>query len=70
MVNDGPRLNIFPISTLTQLMFNFRKLQHDQVNVRAFSAVQRNTVVAVNLVNYMGQGVFSVDFQVLDINTS
>lgn len=51
-------------------MFNFRKLQHDQVNVRAFSAVQRNTVVAVNLVNYMGQGEFSVDFQVLDINTS
>ncbi|KAK4708751.1 hypothetical protein R3W88_029676 [Solanum pinnatisectum] len=70
LIDDGSGLNICPLSTLRQLKFDLGKLHQNQVNVRAFDGVQRNTLGAVNLDIQMGPAEFKVEFQVLDINTS
>ncbi|XP_049346831.1 uncharacterized protein LOC125811394 [Solanum verrucosum] len=70
LVDDGSGLNICPLSTLKQLKFDLGKVQQNQVNVRAFDGVQRDTIGAVNLGIQMGPAEFNVEFQVLDINTS
>ncbi|XP_069150357.1 uncharacterized protein [Solanum lycopersicum] len=70
LVDDGSGLNICPLSTLKQLRFDLRKLEQNQVNVRAFDGVQRDTLGAVNLTLQMGPAEFDAKFQVLDINTS
>ncbi|XP_015078328.1 uncharacterized protein LOC107022149 [Solanum pennellii] len=45
-VDDGYGLNIFQLSTLRKLRFDLGKLQQNQVNVRAFDGVQRDTLGA------------------------
>jgi len=70
LVDDGSGLNICPLSTLKQLKFDLGKVQQNQVNVRAFDGVQRDTIGAVNLDIQVGPAEFNVEFQVLDINTS
>ena len=70
LVDDGSGLNICPLSTLKQLRFDLGKLEQNQVNVRAFDGVQRDTLGAVNLTLQMGPAEFDAKFQVLDINTS
>ncbi|KAK4738129.1 hypothetical protein R3W88_001826 [Solanum pinnatisectum] len=70
LIDDGFGLNICPLSTLRQLKFDLGKLQQNQVNVRAFDGVQRDTLAAVNLDVQIGPAEFKVEFQVLDINTS
>ncbi|XP_015078373.1 uncharacterized protein LOC107022209 [Solanum pennellii] len=70
LVDDGSGLNICPLYTLKQLRFDLRKLEQNQVNVRAFDGVQRDTLGAVNLTIQMGPAVFEEKFQVLDIDTS
>ncbi|XP_069150323.1 uncharacterized protein [Solanum lycopersicum] len=69
LVDDGSGLNICPLSTLKQLRFDLGKLEQNQVNVRAFDGVQRDTLGAVNLALQMGPGEFDAKFQVLDIDT-
>ena len=49
LVDDGYGLNICPLSTLKQLRFDLRKLEQNQVSVRAFDGVQRDTLGAVDL---------------------
>ncbi|KAK4729049.1 hypothetical protein R3W88_022037 [Solanum pinnatisectum] len=44
LVDDGSGLNICPLSTLRQLKFDVGKLRQNQVNVRAFGGVQRDTL--------------------------
>ncbi|KAK4722188.1 hypothetical protein R3W88_012421 [Solanum pinnatisectum] len=70
LIDDGSGLNICPLSTLRQLKFDLGKLHQNQVNVRVFDGVQRNTLDTVNLDIQMGPAEFKVEFQVLDINTS
>ncbi|KAK4727432.1 hypothetical protein R3W88_032349 [Solanum pinnatisectum] len=70
LVDDGSSLNIFPFSTLRQLKFDLGKLHQNQVNVRAFDGVQRDTLCEVNLDIQIGPAKFNVEFQVLDINIS
>ncbi|XP_069155857.1 uncharacterized protein [Solanum lycopersicum] len=70
LVDDGSGLNICPLTTLRQLNFDLGKLEQNQVNVRAFDGVQRYTLGAVTLTLQMGPAEFSVQFQVLDIDTS
>nr|XP_025888854.1 uncharacterized protein LOC104649327 [Solanum lycopersicum] len=70
LIDDGSGLNICPLSTLKQLRFDFGKLEQNQVNVRAFDGVQRDTLGAVNLTIQMGPMEFEAKFQVLDIDTS
>ena len=70
LVRDGSGLNICPLSTLKQLRFDLGKLKQNQVNVRAFDGVQRDTLGAVNLTLQMGPTEFDAKFQVLDIDTS
>ncbi|KAK4728995.1 hypothetical protein R3W88_021983 [Solanum pinnatisectum] len=70
LVDDGSGLNICPLSTLRQLKIDIGKLRQNQVNVRAFDRVQRDTLGAVNLDIQVGPADFNVEFQVLDINTS
>ncbi|KAK4726780.1 hypothetical protein R3W88_031697 [Solanum pinnatisectum] len=70
LIDDGSGLNICPLSTLRQLKFDLGKLHQNQVNVRAFDGVQRNTLGAVNLDVQIGPAEFKIEFQVLDINTS
>ena len=70
LVDDGSGLNIYPLSTLRQLRFDLGKLEQNHVNMRAFDGVQRDTLRAVNLTLHMGPAEFSVQFQVLDIDTS
>ena len=48
----------------------FGKAPPEQVKVRAFDGVQRDTIGAVNLDIQMGLAEFNVEFQVLDINTN
>ena len=59
-----------PPYTLKQLRFDLEKLEQNQVNVRAFNGVQRDTLGAVNLTIQMGPTEFKAKFQVLDIDTS
>ncbi|XP_027772414.1 uncharacterized protein LOC114076918 [Solanum pennellii] len=70
LVDDGSGLNICPLSTLKQLRFDLEKLEKNQVNVRAFDGVQRETLGAVNLIIQIGPAEFEAKFQVLDIDTS
>ncbi|KAK4714106.1 hypothetical protein R3W88_020013 [Solanum pinnatisectum] len=70
LVDDGSGINIYPLSTLRQLKFDLGKLHQNQVSVKVFDGMQRNTVGAVNLYIQMGPAEFNVEFQVLDINTS
>lgn len=70
LVDYGSGINICPLSTLRQLKFDLEKLHQDQINVRAFDGVQRDTLGIVNLNIQMGPAEFSVEFQVLDNNTS
>ena len=63
-------MNICPLSTLRKLKFDLGKLEQNQVNVKAFDGVQRDTLGAMNLTLQMGPAEFSVQFQVLDIDTS
>ncbi|KAK4731556.1 hypothetical protein R3W88_024544 [Solanum pinnatisectum] len=70
LVDDGSVLNICPLLTLRQLKFDLEKHHQNQVNVRAFDGVQRDTLGAVNLDIQVGPAYFNVEFQVLDINTS
>ena len=49
LVDDRSGLNIYALSTLRQLRFDLGKLEQNQVNVRAFDGVQRDTLGAVNL---------------------
>ena len=58
------------MSTLKKLRFDLRKLEQNQVNVRAFDSVQRDTLGAVNLTIQMGPAEFKAKYQVLDIDTS
>ena len=55
---------------MRQLRFDLGKLEQNQVNVRAFDGVQRDTLGVVNWTLQMGPAEFSAQFQVLDINTS
>ncbi|XP_069146111.1 uncharacterized protein [Solanum lycopersicum] len=70
LIDDGFGLHICPLSTLKQLRFDLGKLEQNQVNVRAFDGVQRDTLGAVNLTIQMGPAEFEAKFQVLDIDTS
>ncbi|KAK6777926.1 hypothetical protein RDI58_024644 [Solanum bulbocastanum] len=70
LIDDGSGLNICPLSTLRQLKFDLGKLHQNQVNVRAFDGVQRDTLGAVNLYIQTSPAESNVEFQVLDINTS
>ena len=70
LVDDGFNLNICPLSTLRHLRFDLGKMEQNQVSVRAFDRVQRDTLGAVNLVIQVGQAKFSAQFQVLQIDTS
>ena len=70
LVDDGFVLNICPLSTLRHLRFDLGKLEQNQVNMKAFDGVQRDTLGAVNLTIQMGPVEFSAQFQVLDIDTS
>ncbi|XP_069143545.1 uncharacterized protein [Solanum lycopersicum] len=70
LIDDGSGLNICPLSTLKQLRFDLRKVEQNQVNVRAFDGVQRDTLGAVNLTIQMGPAEFEAKFQVLDIDSS
>ena len=58
------------VDFLKQLRFEFGKLEQNQVNVRAFDGVQRDTLGAINLVIQMGPVEFNAKFQVLDMDTS
>ena len=51
-------------------MFDLGKLEQNQVNVKAFDGVQRDTLGAVNLTLQMSPAEFSAQFQVLDIDNS
>ena len=70
LVGDGCGLNIFPLSTLRQLRFELGKLEQNQVNVRVFNGVHRDTFGVVNLIILIGMAEFSAQFQVLDIDTN
>ena len=70
LVDDGSGLNIFPLSTLRQLRFDLGKLEQNQVILRSFDGVQRDTLVAVNLTIQMGHVKFNAQFQLLYIDTS
>ena len=50
-------------------MFDLGKLEQNQVNVRDFDGVKRDTLGVVNLVIQIGPEEFSAQFQVMDIDT-
>ncbi|XP_069152721.1 uncharacterized protein [Solanum lycopersicum] len=70
LVDEGSGLNIYPLSTFRQLRFDLGKWEKNHANVRAFDGVQRDTLGAVTLAIQMAPVEFSVQFQVLDIDTS
>jgi len=55
---------------LRHLNFDLGKLEQNQVNVREFDGVQRDTLGAVTLTLQMGPVEFSAQFQLFHIVTS
>ena len=70
LIDNGSRLNIFQLSTLTQLNHDVGKIRQSCMNVRTFDGSQRQTMGEVDLCIQMGPAEFETEFQVMGISTS
>ena len=70
LIDNGSRLNIFPLSTLTQLNHDVGKICRSRMNVKAFDGLQRETMGEVDLGIQMEPAEFVTKFQVMSISTS
>ncbi|XP_019251271.1 PREDICTED: uncharacterized protein LOC109230200 [Nicotiana attenuata] len=70
MLDGGSRVDICPLSTLQRMEIRTERIRPNNVCVRAFDGVKRDTIGEIDLILTIGPVDFEVTFQVLDMDTS
>ncbi|XP_075100020.1 uncharacterized protein LOC142176389 [Nicotiana tabacum] len=70
MVDEGSGVDICPLSTLQRMEIGTGKIRPNNIYVRAFDGIKRDTIGEIDLVLTIGLVDFEVTFQVLDMDTS
>ncbi|XP_070047337.1 uncharacterized protein [Nicotiana tomentosiformis] len=70
MLDGGSRVDICPLSTLQRMKIGTERIRPNNVCVRAFDGVKRDTIGEIDLILTIGPMDFEVTFQVLDMDTS
>ncbi|XP_070015090.1 uncharacterized protein [Nicotiana sylvestris] len=69
ILDGGSGVDIFPLSTLQRMESGTKRIRPNNVCVRAFDGVKRDTIGEIELVLTIGLVDFEVTFQVLDMDT-
>ncbi|XP_075080432.1 uncharacterized protein LOC142165940 [Nicotiana tabacum] len=70
MVDDGSGVDIRPLLTLQRMEIGTERIRPNNVCVRAFDDIKRDTIGEIDLILTIGLVDFEVTFQVLDMDTS
>ncbi|XP_070026096.1 uncharacterized protein [Nicotiana sylvestris] len=70
MLDGGSGVNICPLSTLQRMEIRTEIIRPNNVCVRAFDGIKRDTIGDIDLILTIGPIDFEVTFQVLDMDTS
>ncbi|XP_019234623.1 PREDICTED: uncharacterized protein LOC109215064 [Nicotiana attenuata] len=70
MLDGGSGVDICPLSTLQRMEIGIERIRPDNVCVRAFDGIKRDTIGEIVLILNIGPVDFEVRFQVLDIDNS
>ncbi|XP_075077613.1 uncharacterized protein LOC107829533 [Nicotiana tabacum] len=70
MLDGGSGVHICPLSTLQRMEIETEIIQPNNVCVRAFDGIKRDTIGEIDLILTIGPVDFEVTFQVLDMDTS
>ncbi|XP_070004449.1 uncharacterized protein LOC142163400 [Nicotiana tabacum] len=70
MLDGGSGVDICPLSTLQRMKIGTERISPNNVCVRAFDGVKRDTIGEIDLILTIGHVDFEVTFQVLDMDTS
>lgn len=70
MVDGRSRVDICPLSTLQRMEIGTERIRPNNVCVRAFNGIKRDTIGEIDLILTIGPVDFEVTFQVFDMDTS
>ncbi|XP_075077022.1 uncharacterized protein LOC142163783 [Nicotiana tabacum] len=70
MLDGGSGVDICPLSTLQRMEIETGRIRPNNVCVRAFDGIKRDTLGEIDLILTIGPVEFEVTFQVLDMDTS
>ncbi|XP_075100194.1 uncharacterized protein LOC142176423 [Nicotiana tabacum] len=70
MLDGGSGVDICPLSTLQRMEIGTERIQPNNVCVRAFDGIKRDTIGEIDSILTIGHVDFEVTFQVLDMDTS
>ncbi|XP_070005095.1 uncharacterized protein [Nicotiana sylvestris] len=70
MLDGGSGVDICPLSTLQRMDIETERIRPNNVCVRAFDGIKRDTIGEIDLILTIGPVDFEVTFQVLDMDTS
>ncbi|XP_075091757.1 uncharacterized protein LOC142171932 [Nicotiana tabacum] len=70
MLDGGSGVDICPLSMLQRMKIGTERIRPNNVCVRAFDGVKRDTIWEIDLILTIGPVDFEVTFQVLDMDTS
>ncbi|XP_070015722.1 uncharacterized protein [Nicotiana sylvestris] len=70
MLDGGSGVDICPLSTLQRMKIGIGRIRPNNVCVRAFDGIKRDTFGEIDLILTIGPVEFEVTFQVLDMDTS
>nr|XP_016445893.1 PREDICTED: uncharacterized protein LOC107771083 [Nicotiana tabacum] len=70
MVDGGSGVDICPLSTLQRMEIGTGKIRPNNIYVRSFDGIKKDTIGEIDLVLTIGPVDFEVTFQVLDMDTS
>ncbi|XP_070045966.1 uncharacterized protein [Nicotiana tomentosiformis] len=70
MLDGGSRVDICPLLMLQRMKIRTERIRPNNVCVRAFDGVKRDTIGEIDLILNIGPMDFEVTFQVLDMDTS
>ncbi|XP_019240025.1 PREDICTED: uncharacterized protein LOC109220021 [Nicotiana attenuata] len=70
MLDGGSGVDICPLSTLQRMKIGTERIRPNNVCVRAFDGIKRDTIGEIDLILTIGPVDFEVTFQVLDMDTS
>ncbi|XP_070013157.1 uncharacterized protein [Nicotiana sylvestris] len=70
MLDGGSKVDIFPLSTLQRMEIGTERYRPNNVYVRAFDGIKRDTIGGIYLILTIVPVDFEVTFQVLDMDTS
>ncbi|XP_070021935.1 uncharacterized protein [Nicotiana sylvestris] len=70
MLDGGSRVDICPLSTLQRMEIGTKRIRHNNMCVRAFDGIKRDTIGEIDLILTISSVDFEVTFQVLNMDTS